>query len=202
MIIPIFLPLLETAINKYLSLDAEMQARLQKISGKIVRVEISLLELKFFLMINDRKIKVRDHCDDPIDASLKGSPFAFFETWTNNFQGKPIISKDLEITGNLQLIQTINEIFQHIDIDWEEQLAKATGDVVAHQVGNVGRQVRDWLFETKETVTQNFSEYVQEEAQLLPPRLAIEDFCNDVDVIRDDVERAYARFQQLVSGKV
>jgi ubiquinone biosynthesis protein UbiJ len=50
----------------------------------------------------------------------------------------------------------------------------------------IGRSARD-----------NLSEYLTEEARLLPHRFEVEDFLGEVDVLRDDCERLAARISLL-----
>ncbi|NCC30261.1 MAG: sterol-binding protein, partial [Gammaproteobacteria bacterium] len=44
----------------------------------------------------------------------------------------------------------------------------------------------------------DLQEYLQEEARLTPTRYEVEAYLTQVDILRDDVERAEARIERLV----
>ena len=76
-------------------------------------------------------------------------------------------------------------------------MSRVTGDVVAHQVGRRGRQFAAYLEDGAETAQANISEYLTEEARLLPTRIEAEDFFQDVDTLGDATERLAARLERL-----
>ena len=71
------------------------------------------------------------------------------------------------------------------------------GDRLAHQAGRALRHGRDYATATGRTLRQDLSEYLTEEARLLPTRPELERFHADVDILRDDAERLQAQLQRL-----
>jgi ubiquinone biosynthesis accessory factor UbiJ len=106
----------------------------------------------------------------------------------------------VEISGDTHLGHQFGEFMAGLDIDWEEQLSRLTGDVIAHEIGNAARGLLDWGSRQTRTFEQNLQEYLQEELRMTPSRLEIEPFLADVDRLRDDVERLDARISRLQSG--
>ena len=91
----------------------------------------------------------------------------------------------------------MRHILDELDIDWEEQLSRLTGDVVAHQLGNLARRGRHVLRHGLNTLEQDIGEYLQEELRVLPTRIETENFSSDVTRISMDVERLAARVKRL-----
>jgi ubiquinone biosynthesis protein UbiJ len=108
-----------------------------------------------------------------------------------------LFSGSVEITGDSALAQQFAEALFSLDIDWEEQLSHLTGDVLAHEVGNLGRGLFKWGESVRKTAGLNLKEYLQEELRLLPTREEIEPLLVDIDHLRDDVERLSARIERL-----
>jgi ubiquinone biosynthesis protein UbiJ len=103
----------------------------------------------------------------------------------------------VRIDGDNQSAQRFSKALASLDIDWEEQLSHVTGDIAAHEIG---RGVRAALHEGRRVAStgrENLSEYLTEEARLLPHRLEIEDFLAEIDTLRDDSERLAARIALL-----
>jgi len=105
----------------------------------------------------------------------------------------------VEIDGDNQVAQTLGEVFQGLDIDWEELLSKVVGDTLAHRIGIQARAGGRWAERTGDTLTQDIREYLQEEGRLLPGREEMRAFLTDVDTLRDDVERLAARIERLAA---
>ena len=103
----------------------------------------------------------------------------------------------VELIGEAEMAHTIQELLQHAHPDWEEELSRLVGDVAAHQVGNFARSIFGWGRQAGESVTRNATEYLQEESRDLVAPAEARDFCNNVDTVRDDVERAAARLDRL-----
>lgn len=99
----------------------------------------------------------------------------------------------------MELGQEFSEILEALDIDWEEHLSHLTGDLVAHKVGNLVRDVFAWGKQAADTLGQDVAEYLQEENEALPNRDEVENFLSQVDVMRTDVDRMEARVQRLQS---
>ncbi|MCB1155828.1 sterol-binding protein, partial [bacterium] len=88
-------------------------------------------------------------------------------------------------------------ILDDMDIDWEEMLSRYTGDIVAHQLGNLVRGANRWLSRSAGVIEQDLGEYLQEEARSLPPRLEVQDWMNEVDAARSDLDRLEARIKRI-----
>ena len=93
-------------------------------------------------------------------------------------------------------------IFVHLDIDWEEQLSKFVGDGAAGHISKMTKGLQDWVKDSRQNLQNNTTEFLQQETSQLPPRTAVEDFLRDVDHIRNDVERAAVRIKKLEQHSV
>ena len=90
------------------------------------------------------------------------------------------------------------EVDAFLDIDWEEALARRSGDVVAFQVSNQLRVFGDWLRQSGDSLLQTSSEYLREEARVTPTEVEFEVFQAAVTDLKNDVARTEARIQQLL----
>jgi len=108
-----------------------------------------------------------------------------------------VFSGEVLIEGNVETGQAFKAILDEMDIDWEEQLSKLTGDLIAHQIGNSARHARNILQHGCTTMKQDTSEYLQEELRVLPSRVETENFSAGVNRTSMDVERLEARIKRL-----
>lgn len=184
---------LETALNALLRLDPETQARLVALDGNVIAIEAEGLGLTLYLQPNASGIQIKESYDGEPTVHIRGTPLALAR------QGRGQRSTDGAITveGNTAVASEFQAALAHLDIDWEEQLAKVVGDAAAHQTGQLLRGVQRWSQQAGDTLLHDSTEYLQHEAQVLPPRYAVEQFLSAVDTLREDADRLAARIERL-----
>lgn len=131
------------------------------------------------------------------EALIEGSPLDLMRASDKRDGINQLFAGHVSMRGDTELAQRFSEALGGLHIDWEEQLSKLVGDVLAHQIGNGARQVQRESERLGGIWQQNLSEYLTEEARLLPHPLEIEDWLRDVETTRDDVERLIARVELL-----
>ena len=104
---------------------------------------------------------------------------------------------DMQIIGDIGLAQRFQAIMQNIDIDLEEPLSKWVGDTLAYKIGKFVRGSSRFAVNTSKTLAMDLSEYLRFEIEMLPDDLLVEEFCKDVDVLREDVDRLTQRINKL-----
>jgi ubiquinone biosynthesis protein UbiJ len=132
---------------------------------------------------------------------LHGTPLGMARLGLGSDTAGTLFSGEVEITGDIETGQAFRAILDGMDIDWEEQVSRVTGDVVAHQLGNLARKAGAWLRHGGQTLEQDIGEYLQEESRVLPSRIEIENFIADVGMTAMAVERLEARLQRLRHGR-
>ncbi len=188
---------LEQMINRLLALDPEGAARLSTLSGKILRLEWRGLGLGVVLIPTDQGIQVFSNYEAPPDCTLRGTPLAFSRLGLAGRKEDVLFSGQIEIEGDPGLAQAFADFLGDLEIDWEELLARFTGDTLAHPVGEAVRGLDRWMRRTGEILAEDLKEMLQEEARLLPTAYEVEGFLDAVDQLREDAERLEARVKRL-----
>lgn len=190
---------LEAALNRYLSLDPDAAARMARLAGHCIAIELRGLDLTLFMLPGEQGIHIMDSIDaeDGVDTTLHGTPLALARLGLGANTGKTLFSGDVTITGDVETGQAFKAILDDMDIDWEEQLSHVTGDVIAHQLGNMARRAKSVISQGRATLEQDMGEYLKEELRVLPARIEVENFSADVNRLRSDVDRLAARIRRL-----
>jgi ubiquinone biosynthesis protein UbiJ len=191
------LAVVEQALNRYIALDPEGAAAFAALEGRIIGIEIKGLGTRVTIIPSDRRLQLFGGYDAEPDCLIRGTPLALARMGMAERKETQIIRGEVEILGDTSLAQAFNRAIAGLDVDWEEQLARVLGDPFAHQVGNQARAAAQWARKTSESLTADLQEYLQEEARLTPTRYEVEAYLAQVDILRDDVERAEARMERL-----
>ena len=189
---------LEQTLNAYVNLDPYARERLAALHGAVIALQLTGLEYTLYLVPTaDGRLQAYNRIDGAPDCLLRGSPMDLWRSGSSAAGAKELFAGNVAVNGDTELAHRFGEILGGLDIDWEEQLSRLTGDVVAHQIGRRGRRFTAYLEDSAATAQANIGEYLTEEARLLPTRLEAEHFYTDVDALRDDIERLAARLERL-----
>ena len=187
----------ELAFNRALDLDEDARNRFIQLSGKVIGLDIKGLDLCLFLMPALDGIKIAGEYDGVVDAWIRGAPFSLLHTAMTHERDR-FLSGDVEIDGDMELGQKVQNILRHFQFDWEEILSKGVGDIAAHQIGNTLRGLFDWGSYAIDAIARDSAEYAQEERRDVVGRYEMDQFNNKVDTIRMDVERIEQRINRLL----
>ncbi len=188
---------LEMAVNRYLALDPTAAERLGALQGRVICIEVLGLGLRLYLMPNPSGIQLLGRYEGEPDCTLRGAPLGLARMSTPADSREQLLSGQVEITGDTELAHSFGNLLGSLDIDWEEQLARLSGDVIAHELGNGARALRRWGRHAVQNLGMDLQEYLQEEVRLLPTRIEVEAFLDDVDTLRDDEQRLQVRVARL-----
>ena len=130
---------LEQALNHLIDQGG---ADLSALNGKKLHFALEDLPLNInFICTNDRIfVTTNTNADADVDIKLKSNVFLAL------FQGEDLtelLRQDkIIIHGDVKTAQLLVDLFQQIDIDFEEVLSKYTGDIVAHQIGKLAKNFK------------------------------------------------------------
>lgn len=188
---------LENAFNRYIELDPDGHQSLARLAGKVIAIDISGLDLSLTIIPGTDSVHIMSYYDGEVDTRLKGAPFSLLRMSLGGHSEQPLFSGDVEITGDTETGQQFNRILNELDIDWEEHLSHITGDVIAHQLGSGIRKFINWSKKAEDSLLKDTTEYLEEESQLVTKPYEVNDFNQQVDELRNNVERLAARINRL-----
>ena len=194
---PVWISQIENLVNKALSLDEDTLHALAKLEGKVVAFEFSNTNLTVFLFPSITGLVINTAYDNKADVLIKGSPTNFIMMLASSKRGNASLPTDMQVMGDIGLAQRFQAIMQNIEIDLEEPLSKWLGDTAAYQLGKFVRSTRRFAANTGKTLAMDMSEYLRFETSMLPDDLLVEEFCKEVDVLREDADRLSQRINKL-----
>ena len=186
---------MEQAIAIYLGDSLQAKNILHAMRGRAVAIELRELNLVFYMLSKEDGMHVKPDYDDEPAATVSGTLPAMLRAGIL----RDGIPEGVRFGGDVELGQNFQKLLQEIDFDWEEQLARVVGDLAARQIGNVVRSLHGWSKQTLKTLGKDIAEYLQEETGDLPRREEVTQFINDVDELRDAVERTAARASKVLN---
>jgi len=188
---------LERSVNHLIAMDPDAYLFLEPLAGKTIAINLPPLGLELYCCPTLHGVQFIEHLQGEPDTRLTGSPIALALIGMSNSPQGALFAGEVTIEGDVHVARRFQDLFEKLDIDWEEQLSRYTGDVIAHRVGTLIRASRDWCEESLETLKLNTAEYLQEETRELPTEVEADIFFDRVDALRSDCDRLQARVERL-----
>jgi ubiquinone biosynthesis protein UbiJ len=103
----------------------------------------------------------------------------------------------IELDGPADLAAAVDTLVRDLGWDFEEDLSRVFGDVVAHRLASGGRAFAAWQREALVRLAENFAEYWVEERPLLVRPADAQRFRDDAGALQDEVARLEKRIERL-----
>jgi ubiquinone biosynthesis protein UbiJ len=185
---------LEDMLNKALDLDPATRLQLNQHIGRSILVNVQFPHLSILVFLDEGKVRLtpaEDHLSHEANATVTASSFDLIKQALNKEQ---VISQSgLQIEGDVFFLHELQKISHQIDIDWEFGLSQFVGDISASQIGQGVRSLFDFAKQAANAFLNNSSQFLREDAQILPKKWQVDDYIEEVQELRSDIERLEAR---------
>lgn len=192
-----WVPHLEKLINHALALDEETQEALAGLAGRTIGFHFINTSLTLYLVPTVEGLTIKKELEAKADVMIKGTPVNFISMLASGKNSSGVLPSNMELVGDIGLAQRFQQIMQGMELDLEEPLSRWVGDTAAFQIGKFMRNTRQFALNTSKTLALDVSEYLRFESDVLPDDLMVEEFCQDVATLREDVDRLAQRLQKL-----
>lgn len=196
---------LESALNKVLSLDPDATAKLSRLQGKRLVIELEDLKQRFALVFSS-KVDLLALSESPTAVAdgecIIKTRLSVLPRLRDTSQLTQLIkSGELEVNGELAIAQDVSALLQSLNIDLEELLAVKTNDVFAHELFALVGKAHTQLKVIGSKAEAIVGSALTDEKQLAAHKLAVLHFSDQVSSLRDDTERFEARLNKLERSK-
>jgi ubiquinone biosynthesis protein UbiJ len=191
--------MLETAINRILALDDMSSERLQRLDGRMLRLDLEGIGIALYFAFMDRHVEVGTRSQDDPDTIISGSPIALFSMAAPEEAarwGTP--ESRVNITGDANLARDLERLFSQLDPDWEGRLSRLLGDVWGHQVAAGLRAGARQVRESAGQAGDMLSEYVQRDQGPVARGGEIEAFTAGVAEVSEATAELSERVRKLM----
>lgn len=188
---------LENAINQALKLDPDTQKRLKSLQGKIIKIVITDWGMEMYVAPKADKIYLYAEWASPADATICGSLTGLFRVAVKGASGVSLFEQGVQVEGDIELGEQLREMIRQLDLDWEGCLAKILGDSVTHAISWRAKKVVATSKQTTANLAHQYRDYWQFEKNYLPSAEQVEAFYQEIDQLKEDIDRAEARLLRL-----
>ncbi|KAF1712181.1 SCP2 domain-containing protein [Pseudoxanthomonas kalamensis DSM 18571] len=189
---------LESALNRALALDPDTRDALRSLQERRIALALEAPPLALEIRVDGDALRV-----GPADAQVEPD-LAVRGTLGGLLAQLPFLRRDdappvgkLRVSGDAELARRLQQMAGRFDPDWQQPFVAMFGEVIGVQIAQAVRDGLRQLRSAGANLAQNAAEFVTEESRDVIGRSELGAYCDDVDAIRDDVERLAARVARL-----
>ena len=182
-------------VNRQIQAKTPARELCADLEGRVIAIRIRDTALALYIQVEHNELIVKPIADNP-DVVISGSPLALARL-AGASADAGIRDGSIDLSGDAETAQAFQQLLAYGKPDIEEELSGVFGDVAAHGLGEVARNIGRWVENTQATVHQNIQEYLQEESRALPSQYEIDSFRDQAEILRDDVDRFEAKIRRL-----
>ncbi|MFQ5609289.1 MAG: SCP2 domain-containing protein [Woeseiaceae bacterium] len=167
-----------------------------ELNNTVAAIRVRDSALAMFFVIDDDELTLTAPTDVEPDVIIEGSLLSLARLAAGGDENA-IRAGEVQLVGDAAKAQAFRDLLAVARPDLEEELSGIVGDTAAHGIGQLARGFRRWALDARQTMGNNVREYLQEESGAVPQPDEAEAFANEVNELRDDVERLAARIERL-----
>lgn len=188
---------LETALNKILYRDRGLKAARQRLSGKSLHIELAEITQPFIFIFSEKQVDVLSEWSDTPDCTVKTRLATLPKLRNRQLLTGLIRSGELEVEGDLQVVQHFSALIDLAELDPAEYLSPWMGDVAAHGISQFGHRGLQFIQGDIQRKQRYLGQALTEEWRLAPGALELAWFAEEVDAVGRSLAALEARIDKL-----
>ncbi|MFN3310215.1 MAG: SCP2 domain-containing protein [Thermomonas sp.] len=189
---------LEVALNRALALDPDTRAALAALDGRRIALQLAAPPLALEVRVEGEALRVGPpNAEAEPDLGVRASLGALLRQLPPLRETAAPPVGQLRIEGDAELARRLQTLAQRFDPDWQRPFVAVFGEVLGVQVAKAVAAALRQAQVAGRGLAQTAAEYLTEESRDVVPRAELEAFYDDVDALRDDVERLAAKLARL-----
>lgn len=196
-ITPLITAGIEGALNAFLYQDRALKSARQRLQGKVLRIALREFSTPLVLVFSEQQVDVLGQWEGEIDCSVT-TRLSVLPELRNRQQLTALIRRgDLEVEGDIQVVQNLVSLMDLAEFDPAELLAPYIGDIAAEGLGKIFRTGTRIVKKGVERNQRYLAEAVTEEWRMAPGPLEVAWFAEETDALARSLDALIGRLETL-----
>jgi ubiquinone biosynthesis protein UbiJ len=192
---------LTLALNRLVALDPDTRGAIAKLEGRRIGVHLRGPDIAFSIAARNGTLQIEpppDAGDDgnANDFEVNATPGSLLAMALNR-DGEASPAGKVEIAGDAELARRVQKLARDYKPDFEAAFATVFGEVAGTAIARALRDAAKWAGESARHFRDDGVDWLRDEARLTVPHAEMNAFLDDVDALRERVDRLDARLERL-----
>ncbi|MEH6493489.1 ubiquinone biosynthesis accessory factor UbiJ [Halopseudomonas sp.] len=157
----------QRSIEAALQRDALTARRLAALTGKVILISAREPDWQLYLLPAEGRMQLLNAYAGAADCQLSAPSAVLAKLLVSRDRKALLQHPELELTGDSQVLISLQNIFGDLRLDAEAELARWLGPVPAHAIGSLLRRSHQWGKDSRESLRMTMGEYLTEESRQL-----------------------------------
>lgn len=188
---------IENVLNAFLWRERGLKPARQRLQGKVLRVVLQEFSSPLVLSFSERQIDVLGEWEGEADCTVITRLNALPKLRDRQQLTALIRSGELEVNGDIQVVQNFVALSDLAEFDLAELLAPWTGDIAAEGVSRFLRRGATFLNRSVQRQQRYVADALTEEWRLAPGALEVAWFAEEVAAVERSATNLTTRLEKL-----
>ncbi len=190
---------LKRVLNQALALDPQTRQRLQALEGRMLQLHLAGPELTLVIAVEEGLIDIRPAEQDS-DLRISATPGSLLAMALRRFGAgadEAAVGGKVDIAGDAELARRLERLMSQYSADTEAALSERFGNVIGVPLARAMERAREALQRHGRHTVEDGAAWLREESRLGIAPGEMEQFLDQVDLLRERSERFEARYERL-----
>lgn len=187
----------ENVLNTFLYRSPALKTARQRLNGKVLRVVVKEFSTPLVLVFSERQLDVLGEWEGEADCSVITHMRVLPKLLDRQQLTALIRSGELEVEGDLQVVQNFVSLADLAEFDPAELLAPYTGDIAAEGISNVLRGGLSFLSKGVKRQQRYVADVLTEEWRMAPGPLEMAWFAEETAAVDRTIDALAKRIEKL-----
>ncbi|MBL5901348.1 ubiquinone biosynthesis protein UbiJ [Lelliottia amnigena] len=188
---------IENVLNTFLYRSPALKTARQRLNGKVLRIVLKEFSTPLVLVFSERQLDVLGEWEGEADCSVITHMSVLPKLRDRQQLTALIRSGELEVEGDLQVVQNFVALADLAEFDPAELLAPYIGDIAAESISKVLRGGSSFLRKGLRRQQRYVAEVITEEWRMAPGTLELAWFAEETSAVERAVDALTKRLEKL-----
>jgi len=188
---------IENVLNTFLYRSPALKTARQRLNGKVLRIVLKEFSTPLVLVFSERQLDVVGEWEGEADCSVITHMSVLPKLRDRQQLTALIRSGELEVEGELQVVQNFVALADLAEFDPAELLAPYIGDIAAESISKVLRGGSSFLRKGLQRQQRYVAEVITEEWRMAPGTLELAWFAEETSAVERAVDALTKRLEKL-----
>ena len=188
---------IENVLNTFLYRSPALKTARQRLNGKVLRIVLKEFSTPLVLVFSERQLDVLGEWEGEADCSVITHMSVLPKLRDRQQLTALIRSGELEVEGDLQVVQNFVAFADLAEFDPAELLAPYIGDIAAESISKVLRGGSSFLRKGLRRQQRYVAEVITEEWRMAPGTLELAWFAEETSAVERAVDALTKRLEKL-----
>lgn len=193
---------LEVALNRLIDLDPETRMRITALEGRAVSIDFKSAVPSMRLAVEGDRLRIGPAFEGTSGLRVAATPASLLALALAFARGGDALAPGrVEIAGDAELARRLQQIATRFAPDFDEAFTRVFGDVIGMKVANAIRGSLAFARTSARATAQDAAEFLTEESRDLVAKTEAGMFFDDVDDLRERVDRLDASVRRISAAQ-